>query len=80
MKNKKYLHILLNFSLSIMLMIYAFAPAYNNTSNTVSSFETSSVARADRIEWIVQYRNGKYYKRLFNYTTGTWIGDWILVG
>lgn len=27
----------------------------------------------------VQYQN-KLFKRLYNYTTGTWIGDWIYVG
>lgn len=32
---------------------------------------------SDRIEWRLKKMNGQYYKRLYNYTTGTWIGDWI---
>lgn len=35
---------------------------------------------SDRIEWRYKYEDGKYYKRLFNYSTASWVGDWILVG
>lgn len=31
-------------------------------------------------EWITKIENGKVYRRLYNHTTGEWIGDWILVG
>lgn len=31
------------------------------------------------IEWIYLRAEGKLYKRLFNYSTGQWIGEWIYV-
>ena len=33
--------------------------------------------RADGIEWVYRTIDGKAYKRLYNYTTQQWIGDWI---
>ena len=27
----------------------------------------------------IKIENGKKYKRLYNYTTQTWVGDWILM-
>lgn len=35
---------------------------------------------SDRIEWVYKKEDGKYYKRLYNYSTNSWIGDWIPVG
>lgn len=29
------------------------------------------------IEWRYKIEDGKVYKRLYNYSTGYWIGDWI---
>lgn len=34
---------------------------------------------SDDIRWRFKKENGKYYKRLYNYTTRSWIGDWILI-
>lgn len=31
------------------------------------------------IQWVYTTRDGEVYKRLYNYTTGTWVGDWIHV-
>lgn len=31
------------------------------------------------LEWRYKVDNGKLYKRLYNATADTWIGDWILV-
>lgn len=36
--------------------------------------------KSDDIGWQYRRINGKLYKRLYNYTTKTWIGNWILVG
>lgn len=30
-------------------------------------------------EWVYKVENNKLYKRLYNYTTGRWETDWILV-
>ncbi|MBS7578438.1 MULTISPECIES: hypothetical protein [unclassified Enterococcus] len=35
--------------------------------------------RKSIIEWRFKTIDGKLYKRLYDYTTNTWIGDWIKV-
>lgn len=32
---------------------------------------------SEEIIWVVQKVNGKWYRRLYNTTTGEFIGDWI---
>lgn len=32
------------------------------------------------LEWRYKIENGKLYKRLYNNTTESWVGDWIYVG
>ncbi len=32
---------------------------------------------SEKIVWVVKIENGKKYRRLFNTTTGEYIGDWI---
>lgn len=34
---------------------------------------------SDKIEWRWKVENNKLYKRLFNYSTISWVGDWIYV-
>lgn len=42
--------------------------------------EKESIAPcADSLEWQYKIENGKLYKRLYNNTTQTWVGDWIYV-
>ncbi len=43
-----------------------------------SNINQTSFARADIIEWRYKSINGVLYKRLFNYSTKEWIGNWIL--
>lgn len=33
----------------------------------------------DDIQWRWKVENNKLYKRLFNYSTISWVGDWIYV-
>lgn len=33
--------------------------------------------RADKIIWRYKVTNGKVYKRLYNTSNKTWIGDWM---
>lgn len=35
--------------------------------------------KSSKIDWRFKFINNQLYKRLFNYTTNSWIGDWILV-
>lgn len=34
---------------------------------------------ADSLEWVYEERDHAVYKRLYNTSTGEWVGDWILV-
>lgn len=38
----------------------------------------TAVARADSIRWYYKEMNGKFYRRLYNLSTETWLTDWIL--
>lgn len=40
----------------------------------------SATEKSHDIQWVYKEINGKLYKRLFNYSTNSWVGDWILVG
>ena len=40
--------------------------------------ENSILPCAEEIVWVVKEINGKKYRRLYNTTTGEYIGDWIL--
>lgn len=54
--------------------VEAAAPVSSNTATE------ASIARSDDIRWVIKTENGKTYKRLYNFSTGEWIGDWILIG
>lgn len=50
------------------------------TDSIIDTDIVSDIARSDRKEWIFEDKpDGHRYKRLFNYTTGKWETDWILV-
>lgn len=47
---------------------------------TASNDNETVMPMSDDIRWVYKTSaDGKRYKRLFNYSTGQWIGDWILV-
>jgi len=77
-KCKKFLTIsFLAFSLSIMLIPYnhiqASSPQQVRENAVITTY-------SDKIQWVFDTINGKRYKRLYNFSTRTWIGDWILIG
>lgn len=43
------------------------------------SQEPEIMPMRDAISWVTKIENGKLYKRLYNFSTITWIGDWIYV-
>lgn len=47
------------------------------SSNTEMEEEVAT-PRSEEIGWVLREINGKWYRRLYNYTTGEYIGDWIL--
>ena len=47
---------------------------------TSSNSNETVMPMSDDIRWVYfTATNGKKYKRLFNYSTNEWIGDWIPV-
>ncbi|MDE7478513.1 MAG: hypothetical protein K2M91_11285 [Lachnospiraceae bacterium] len=76
----KYNKILL-FTTAILLSI-SIAPSLNvfakeNISNTLDQSQIC-VPLSEYIEWLYKFEDGKLYRRLFNHSTGEWIGDWEL--
>lgn len=39
-----------------------------------------SQPQSDYIEWIYKIDGGRKYKRLYNYSIGEWVGEWIDLG
>lgn len=71
-------------ALSAMVLAGAFSisalaaePTTSNIADTVSVSETSVSPRAENTGWRYKFENGKKYKRLYNYNTKKWVGDWI---
>ena len=54
-------------------------PYYTGYPLIVSSNAITAQAtiQSDVIRWRYKLVKGKKYKRLYNYTTHTWIGEWI---
>ena len=48
-----------------------------DASQQIAIKATEVEVRADKIVWKYKLINGKLYKRLYNATNDTWIGDWI---
>ena len=72
----------------LTLMVFA-CPTTSLTVNAASNVQDDSIATLsddygimplkDDIQYRYKIENGKLYKRLYNYTIGVWVGDWIYV-
>lgn len=51
----------------------------NDTISPIISTNSDASTFSDIVKWRYKTINGKLYKRLYNYSKGTWVGDWILV-
>lgn len=51
------------------------------SAHSLTNINTESTIRplADIIDWRYKIEDGKMYKRLYNYTTQQWVGEWTLV-
>ncbi|MCI8635456.1 MAG: hypothetical protein HFJ05_07635 [Eubacterium sp.] len=65
-------------TLFLLLCMLGTSIYYSMPVMTVSASEIQPLS--DDIRWVFKIENGKKYKRLYNYTTQTWVGNWILVG
>ncbi len=66
-------------SLSLFLNVETTVNASYQESVIESQTEKGIAPHSDIIDWRFTMINGKLYKRLFNYSTGEWVGPWILV-
>lgn len=57
----------------------AYAKGIENTSTTSSyDMETQVSSRKPKIDWRYKIEDGKLYRRLYNYSTQKWVGEWEL--
>lgn len=79
MKNtKKWNKLVLLTSIAALSLAAWVSPACTMVTEAAAAESTVSPCAAD-IQWRYKEENGKLYKRLFNYTTNSWVGDWIYV-
>ncbi|MCM1188865.1 MAG: hypothetical protein NC541_06175 [bacterium] len=57
-----------------------FCPASNLPVQAATSPGTIAQPQKDDIRWRLTIMDNKFYKRLYNYSTCNWIGDWICLG
>ncbi len=83
---KKFKIILPILSLTLLLIPgTANAAANNSVTKDIIVIDSSDanetvMPMSDDIRWVYRTStDGRRYKRLYNYSTGQWIGDWILV-
>ncbi len=72
----------------LTLMVFA-CPTTSFTVNAASNVQDDSIVTSsddygimplkDDIQYRYKIENGKLYKRLYNYTVGEWVGEWIYV-
>lgn len=78
---KKICSLLLVSALSFSIFANTFGmmnvSAASMSEDTCSDTEISP--RKPNIGWRFKMENGRLYKRLYNYSTEQWIGDWIAV-
>lgn len=65
-------------ALFLLLCMLGTSVYYSMPAMAISASEVQPLS--DDIRWRYKTENGKSYRRLYNYTTHQWIGDWILIG
>lgn len=62
---------------ALFLFVFAFGVPCVQFATLDTVYAAEAQPRADEIRWRYSVINGKLHKRLYNYSTRTWIGDWI---
>lgn len=78
----KHLHItkkIAAISSAACLALSVFLNPVATLSTQAAAGETQIQPYSDKIQWIYRVENNKLYKRLYNYATGNWVGEWIYV-
>lgn len=66
-------------SVFCMALAILCSPAAALPVQAAVSQEPEIMPMSDAISWVFKEENGKLYKRLYNHSTVTWIGNWIYV-
>lgn len=65
------------------ILIFSIVPisAREDISSNIKNIQYTQnlIQKKDVLVWKYKSINGKMYKRLYNKTTGKWVGDWIRV-
>lgn len=68
-------------STAAIVMAVPFTPSATLSAEAAVRTEEYGVQPlSDDIQWRFKVENGKIYRRLYNYSTANWVGDWIYVG
>lgn len=63
----------------MMSLLILFIPTVTiNAQGPSNSIISEPTMRSDIIEWRYKFEDGKFYRRLFNYSKNEWVGDWEL--
>ena len=66
-----------------MILIFSIVPisAREDISSNIKNIQYTQnlIQKKDVLVWKYKSINGKMYKRLYNKTTGKWVGAWIRV-
>lgn len=62
---------------ALFLLVFAFSLPYAQCVSSDTAYAAEVQPKADEIRWRFKTVDGKVYKRLYNFSTKTWIGDWI---
>ena len=62
---------------ALFLFVFSFGVACVQFFCWENVYEAEAQPRADEIRWRYSVINGKLHKRLYNFSTKKWIGDWI---
>lgn len=62
---------------ALFLFVFAFGVPCVQFVSLDTVYAAEAQPRADEIRWKYSVINGKLHKRLYNYSTRTWIGNWI---
>jgi hypothetical protein len=55
------------------------APVATISAQAATPARNTASTRAQCISYVYSIKDNKLYKRLYNYTTGEYLGDWIYV-
>lgn len=74
----KRINLLKKYTVVFIFMLMIGMPFFHTTP-PVTVYASEIQPLSDDIRWVYKEVNGVYYKRLYNFTTRSWVGSWIRV-